>query len=107
METANAPFKTETAGARAQLRASVNAAMATYQASGKTDADQAAFCTAVQAARAAFAADPTVIAAKAERQTAVSTARTAYKAALKAARDAFFAATGHKPWGKSFRVPHV
>ena len=105
VKSANVTFKSETAPARATLRAAVNAAFATYQSSGKTPSDEAAFCAAVQTARDAFTADPAVVAARAERKTTITTARSAYTDALKAARDAFFTATGHQPWGRSIHVP--
>jgi hypothetical protein len=105
--TANTTFKSETATARATLRAAVNAALATYLASGKTDGDKATFKAAIATARTAFAADTAVSAAKAERKTTVTAARTAYHDALKAARLAFFNATGHKPWSHAIHIPRV
>jgi len=51
----------------AQLRASINLAIQTYQASGKTDADKAAFAAAINAARTTYATDSTVVAARATR----------------------------------------
>ena len=56
-------------------------------------------------ARDAFGADVAVVAAQDARHTADTTARTTYKAAIKAARDAFFTATGHNPMRIKSIVP--
>jgi len=107
LKSAHATFKSSTALARATQRAAVNAAMAVYLASPKSDTDKATFKAAVHTARDAYKADPAVIAAEAAKHTATSTARTAYQAAVKAARDAFFAATGHNPKHIRIMIPRV
>jgi hypothetical protein len=96
-KSAKVAFRSATAPAHAQLRASVNAAVAVYLASPKSDSDKATFGTAIHAARDAFKADGAVVAAKAAKVASITSARTAYKAAVQAARDTFFAATGHNP----------
>jgi Arc/MetJ family transcription regulator len=107
VKSAHTAFKSSTALPRATQRAAVNSAMAVYLASPKSDADEATFKAAVHAARAAYKADPAVLAAQTAKHTAVSTARTAYQAAVKAARDAFFAATGHNPKHIRIVIPRV
>jgi hypothetical protein len=107
LKTANATFRASTASANATMRAAINAAHATFEASAKGDADKQAFCDAVAAARAAFLADPAVVDAFAARKQARADARTAYKTSLKAAKDAFFAATGHNPVRLKLRLPRV
>ncbi len=104
---AHTTFRAATASANATMRAAINAAHATFEASAKSDADKQAFCDAVAAAKAAFLADPAVVSALAVKKQTRADARTAYKTSLKAAKDAFFAATGHNPVRLKIRLPHV
>ncbi|MFN8169743.1 MAG: hypothetical protein U0S36_13295 [Candidatus Nanopelagicales bacterium] len=100
-------YRSATASAHATQRAAINAAIAAYLASDKGDQAKADFRAAVQAACTAFRTDPAVVAAKAELRSDLEAARTAYKAAIKAARDAFYAATGHNPWRGHKAFPRV
>jgi hypothetical protein len=102
-----ADFRKATAPARATLRAAVNKAEAAYLAGPQGDADRATLHDAIEAARTAFTTDAAVNAAKDARRTAVTAARTTYKAEIKAARDAFFAATGHNPYRWKPVLPRV
>jgi len=104
---AHRAFRTGTAAAHAQQRGAVNAAIATYVASGRTPADLATFVAAVDAARAAFGADPAVIAARTARHASLVTAWTRYAADVKAARRAFHRATGHWPHATPVVIPNV
>ena len=106
-KSANTAYRTATASANATMRAAINAAHATFEASAKSESDKQAFCDAVAAAKAAFLADPTVVTALATRKQARADARTAYKLALKNAKDAFFAATGHNPVRLRLHLPRV
>ena len=81
----------------AQLRASINLAVATYNASGRTPADLDAFKASLAAARSVFAHDAAVVAARAARHTAIHNAWVTYAASVRAARVAFHSATGHWP----------
>lgn len=107
IKSAHTTFRAATASANATMRAAINAAHATFEASAKSDADKQAFCDAVAAAKAAFLADPAVVSALAVKKQTRADARTAYKTSLKAAKDAFFAATGHNPVRLKIRLPHV
>jgi hypothetical protein len=95
-KAAYASFRAATSADYAALRAAVNQAFADYRASSKTPADATAFKAAVRAAWATFMTDSDVMAAKAALRAAVQEARVEYVAALKAAREAFGDATGHR-----------
>ncbi len=104
---ANAGFKISAASAHATQRAAINVALEIYLASVKDTGDQEVFEASIAAARAAFRTDADVVAATAARRAAESAARAGYQLSLGAARDAFFAATGHNPHRTRPLLPRV
>jgi len=91
-----AAFKASTASARAIERAAIKAVRPTYLASARALVDRQAFHALVVLARVSFTADLGVAEALATR--ARVSARAAHQVAIRAARAAFFAATGHYPY---------
>ena len=85
-----------------------DAVIGTYAQIGQAAFEDALLAgKSVKAAVDAFLADPTVVTALATRKQARADARTAYKLALKNAKDAFFAATGHNPVRLRLHLPRV